>query len=72
MHLARHVFSECISVCVCFKIISVSSICVVMDVLCFASGFGLIGITAGFIITSFHTSHFETEDSNSNLSRVKR
>lgn len=30
------------------------------------------GITVLFIITAFHTNHFETEDSNSKMSKTKR
>ena len=52
-----------VSVSGCFKNILVLSIMLLWNVLCFASGFGFLGITAGFIITSFHTNHFETEDS---------
>ena len=54
--------------CVCFENISIR---VSADHLMFCFDLGFLGVTRAFTIT-FHTYHIEAEDSNFNLSRMKR
>lgn len=55
-------------VCVCML---KTFLYVLLQIIYLVFDFVFLGITAAFTISTFHTNHFETEDSNFNLSRKK-